>query len=173
MTSSAATAASTVRTIGFRASPSSVSWAVVDGPKEQPRVEGADTLEAPKTYSDAQKLAWYAKRVDELCRTKFDPRPMSAWIRTAETVGKHRLAHVVPRCRIEGLIIATATALGLSVEMGALGTITAQVKPSKTASGSKKTAKTYLDQEHFRGIDWAEYSDNEREAILVAVAALP
>lgn len=158
------------RAIGFRVEPRRVHWAVVEGSREAPRILAVATLNQPKTFTGAQTLAWYVAQVTALCS---EHRVGHAWIREAEGVGQQKRAAIAQRSRIEGAIIAAVHARGALVTLGPLGSITAKVKPGKTDDGKKKSVKAYLEADEFRGIDWSAYEDNQREAILAAVAANP
>lgn len=79
---------------------------------------------------------------------------------------------IVRRGRIEGVIIAVTNSIGIKVTLGALASITARVKPTPSSTGKKRHAKSFLEADDFRGIDWTELDTKQREAILVAVAAL-
>jgi hypothetical protein len=68
------------------------------------------------------------------------------------------------RSRIEGVILEAAASAGRVVVTGAFVTISARLKA--------KSAKSFLDEENLRGLDWSTRNVHSREAILVAVAAL-
>lgn len=60
--------------------------------------------------------------------------------------------------------MASAAQLGVKVFTGAL-------KDIASAMGTK-ASKKYLEQDDLRGLDWSEFDDKRREAVLVATAAL-
>ena len=68
------------------------------------------------------------------------------------------------RLRIEGVLLHTSDSCGLSISIGALATISGRL-------GSK--AKKYVESGEFRGLDLSRIPLASKEAILVAVAALP
>jgi hypothetical protein len=68
------------------------------------------------------------------------------------------------RLRIEGVLLQTLDSCGLNVNIGALATISGKL-------GSQ--AKKYVESGELRGMDLSQISSLAREAILVAVAALP
>jgi hypothetical protein len=161
-----------VRAIGFRVEPSCVHWAVVDGPPDRPVLLPPGTLIPPQTFTWGQTLSWYVKEIGTLCR---EYEPAVAWIRTSER-SRTKASLVEKRSQIEGVIAAITETSGVRPKLGALATITAQVGPWPDPNAGKKqkkpSAKDYLPLEDFREIDWSDYGANEREAILVAVAAL-
>lgn len=159
------------RAMGIRVEPKCIHYAIVDGSKTEPRVETIDALTAAKTFSAGQALAWYAKELAALCSRHL---PAFVWVREAESMAKVKRDHIAQRARIEGVVIAVSSAQGARVTLGQFASITAQLTPSKTSDGmKKKQAKMYLEADEFRGIDWRGNDQKEREAILVAVAALP
>jgi hypothetical protein len=158
------------RAIGFRVEPSKVHWAVADGPKDAPRIEARDVLASPATFKGADRLAWYAREVTDLCN-RFSPKPQAAWVRLPETVGMQKRKPMQERAWIEGVIIAAVIGLGIEVRSGALASITSKVKRAG-ATGRGTSAKTYLSSDDFRGISLTNFDANMKEAILVAVAAL-
>lgn len=159
------------RAIGFRVEPKAIHWAVVAGSKATPQLVCCKTLAAPKTFSNSESLGWYAKEIVDVLNQHT---PNVVWVREAESVVPGPRASLISRSRIEGAIIAVASAQGLPVRLGPLATVTAQVrsKASRSAAKSRPSAKQYLLIETFRGIDWKDASANQREAILVAVAGL-
>jgi len=150
-------------TIGFRAEPSAVNWAVVEGTKETPIKIDAGTLTTPATYDEAAALKWFREKVTELvCGLK----PEVAAVRYPETFLKSaRQASLNQRCRVEGVIVETLQSLGLRVLTGSLATISKNL--------GSKAAKHYLDAPDLRGLNWEKYRPNVKEAILVAASALP
>jgi hypothetical protein len=163
----------TERAIGFRVEPSCVHWAVVDGPADRPVLTPPGKLVPPQTFTWGQTLSWYIKEIGTLCRQY---KPAVAWIRTSER-SRTKASLVEKRSQIEGVIAAITEMSGVRPKLGALASITAQVGPWPPPDAGKKkqkkpSAKEYLAHDDFREIDWSDYGANEREAILVAVAAL-
>lgn len=158
------------KAIGFRAEPKCIHYAVVAGSKEAPTLEAVDVLTAPMTFKADESLAWYSKEIRALC---VRHAAALGWVREAESMAKVKRDLVAERARIEGVIIAAATAQGLRVTLGRLVTITAKLKPSFTEDGKKKHAKAYLEDDCFLGIDWSGYGNKQREAIMVGVVSLP
>ncbi len=153
----------TVKALGFRAEPNAINWAVVEGSCEVPVLVGADQAAAPLAFDEAAALAWFREHVRGLIETYS---PTVVGIRYPETFGSHAgNASAHRRCRVEGVIAEAAASKGVTVRTGSLVTISKNLGP--------KAAKKYLESEEFRGVDWAKYSKNRREAILVAASALP
>ena len=69
------------------------------------------------------------------------------------------------RLRIEGVVVESLHSRGVSVETGAL-----QAVASRVGSKSAKSAKAYLEQGDFRGLDLSKHPSERQEAILVAVS---
>jgi hypothetical protein len=149
--------------IGFRAEPSALNWAVVDGTQHQPRLLGADLLKAPISFEEAAALQWFRDQTVHLYE-RFGPQ--IAAVRYAENVmGRSNQASGNRRCRVEGVLLEVSHSRGVKVSTGALITISKNL-------GTRR-AKRYLENDDFRGIDWTSYPKNCQEAILIAVSALP
>jgi hypothetical protein len=152
-----------MKAIGFRAEPSTVHWAVVEGSKIEPVLIAADEEKAPATFDEAARLKWLRDRIRYLLQTYS---PEVAAVRYPETF--QRSPKVLPlgqRCRLEGVIIEGVQSCGVRVLTGPLATISKNL--------GSKGAKHYLESRELRGLDWSKYDVNRREAILVAASALP
>ena len=68
------------------------------------------------------------------------------------------------RSRIEGVLLQTIDSCGLTVSIGALATISGKL-------GTQ--AKSYIERGELRGVDLSTIPSYAKEAVLVAVAALP
>lgn len=150
------------KVIGFRAEPSVLNWAFVEGSSRIPILNYADKLTAPATYAEAEALSWYRTQVLHLIE-QFGPDAIA--VRFPETFGRgpareadHR------RSRIEGVVMEVAHCEGLRVETATLTTISKNL--------DTRSAKAYLDNEVFRGMDWDRYPKNVKEAILVGASFL-
>jgi hypothetical protein len=150
------------RALGFRAEPKQIHWAIVEGTRRAPRLIAYDSAAAPVNLEEAPALSWYTSRI-KLIVEQY--KPAVAMVRAAELVarggnkdGPRR------RSRIEGVLLQTIDSCGLSVRIGALATISGKL-------GGQ--AKKYIDSGEFRGLDLSEIPLASKEAILVAVAALP
>ena len=150
------------RALGLRAEPKQIHWAIVEGTRTNPVVIARDRAAAPVNLDEGPALSWYTSRV-KLIIEKY--KPAVAMIRTAESVA--RGAHMDGprrRLRIEGVLLQTIDSCGLKVNIGALATISGRL-------GSH--AKKYVDSGEFRGLNLSKIPLPAKEAILVAVAALP
>ncbi len=152
-----------MKVIGFRAEPNALNWAVVEGTQHAAVLVAADTLKTPISYEEHACLGWLR---DQVLHLYGQYSPQIAAVRYAESVmGKANQNSANRRCRVEGVVLEVAHSRGAKVSTGALTTISKNL--------GTKGAKRYLDEEEFRDIHWASYSKNCREAILVAVSALP
>jgi hypothetical protein len=111
---------------------------------------------------EAAALSWYTNRI-KLIIGRY--KPAVAMIRTAESVarggnkeGSRR------RLRLEGVLLQTVDSCGVKIGIGALATISGRL-------GSQ--AKKYIESGEFRGLDLSKIPRPSKEAVLVAVAALP
>lgn len=149
--------------LGVRVDPKETAWALVAGTAAEPILEAHDKLVPPKVLStEPERLLWYWDRVALLIK---DRRPKVLAVRYAEDFGvrgKREPDRI--RARIEGVVMASAAQLGVKVFTGAL-------KDIASAMGTK-ASKKYLEQDDLRGLDWSEFDDKRREAVLVATAAL-
>jgi hypothetical protein len=150
------------RALGLRAEPKQIHWAIVEGTRRAPVLIAYDNAAAPVNLEEGPALSWYTNRI-KLIIDKY--RPAVAMVRTAESVarggnkdGPRR------RLRIEGVLLQTVDSCGLKVGIGALATISGKL-------GSQ--AKKYIDSGELRGLDLSKLPVPSKEAILVAVAALP
>jgi hypothetical protein len=150
------------RALGLRAEPKQIHWAILEGTRRNPVVVAHDSAAAPVILDEGPALSWYTNRI-KLIVEKY--KPGIAMIRTAESIarggnkdGPRR------RMRIEGVLLQTIDSCGLKVSIGALATISGRL-------GSQ--AKKYIESGEFRGLDLSKIPLPAKEAILVAVAALP
>ncbi|HEX3147137.1 MAG TPA: hypothetical protein VHR66_03590 [Gemmataceae bacterium] len=149
-----------MKAIGFRADPNALYWAVVsDGPLQR---VASGKLPAPAKYEEPAALSWYRTEVRNLI-DEFSPD--CAGVRYPEPSARVRYvvsAHA--RVRIEGVVLEAIDSKALPVLVGANATISSKLE--------SKSAKAYLDTSSFRGIDWTALSDEIRQAVLVAAAAI-
>ena len=107
--------------IGFRAEPSSLNWAIVEGTQHAPRLRAADILKAPVSFSEAASLAWFRTQVINLYE-KFSPTGVA--VRYPETImGRSNQLSGNKRCRVEGVVLEVAQSRGVEVATGALNTV--------------------------------------------------
>jgi len=150
------------RALGFRAEAKQIHWAVVDGTRRAPILVAHDHAAAPVNLEEAPALSWYSSRVRLIIETY---KPGVATIRTAESVARgSNKEGARRRLRIEGALLQTIDSCGLKVTVGALAMISGKL-------GSH--AKKYIESGELRGLDLSEIPALSREAVLVAVAALP
>lgn len=92
-------------------------------------------------------------------------KPVAGSIRTAESVARgSNKDGARRRLRIEGVLLQTMDSCGLKVTIGALAMISGKLDSQ---------AKEYIKSGDFRGLDLSKIPIPAREAVLVAVAALP
>jgi len=150
------------RALGFRAEPSQIHWAVVEGTQRAPILVAHDNAAAPVNLREAPALSWYRTRVKHIIGTY---KPGAATIRCAESVARgSNKEGPRRRLRLEGVLLQTIDSCGLEVTIGALAMISGKL-------GSQ--AKKYIESGELRGLDLSEVPLPSKEAILVAVAALP
>jgi hypothetical protein len=150
------------RALGFRSEAKQIHWAVVEGTREAPILLAHDSAAAPVNLDEAPALSWYGTRAKYIVDTF---QPAVATIRTAESVAPgSKKEGARRRLRIEGVLLQTMDSCGLRVTIGALAMISGKL-------GSQ--AKKYVESGNFRGLDLTKVQKPCREAILVAVAALP
>jgi hypothetical protein len=149
------------RALGFRVEPSGVNWAVIEDRGGVPALIAAESASAPTTYDEAHALAYYRERVLFIVQNYA---PDIVAVRYPEPVGRTSGDAMRRRARIEGVVLEAAASEGLSLYTGALVTISSSLKT--------KSAKTHLNEEEFRGLDWAKYNGMLREAMLVAIASM-
>jgi hypothetical protein len=150
------------RVLGCRAEPKQIHWSVVEGTRRSPILVAHGVAAAPVNLDEAPALSWYSSRVKHIIATYS---PGAAAIRTAESVAQGS-NKVGPRrrLRIEGVLLQTSDSCGLKVTIGALAMISGKL-------GSQ--AKKYIESGELRGLDLSAISLPAKEAVLVAVAALP
>ena len=150
------------RALGFRAEPTQIHWAIVEGTSREPILIDHGKASAPVNLDEAPAFTWLSTRVKQIVEQHH---PTVAAIRSAESTARgSNKDGPRRRLRIEGVLLQTLDACGLKVTMGALATISGKL-------GSR--AKKYIDADELRGVDISSLSANAKEAVLVAVAVLP
>jgi hypothetical protein len=150
------------RALGFRAEAKQVHWAIVEGTQRAPILVAHDKAAAPINLDEAPALTWYGTRVRHIVETY---KPYMASIRSVEPIARgSNKEGARRRLRIEGVLLQTIDSCGLQVTIGALAMISGRL-------GSQ--AKKYVASDELRGLDLSQIPNLSREAILVAVAALP
>lgn len=150
------------RALGLRAEAKQIHWAVVEGTRDNPILVDHGNAAAPVDLDDGPALSWYSSRVKYIIQSH---QPNLATIRTAESIARGgNKEGTRRRLRIEGVLLQTVDSCGLKVTMGALAMISGKM-------GSQ--AKHYVDSGDLRGLDISRFPLPSKEAVLVAVAALP
>lgn len=150
------------RALGFRAETHKIYWAVVEGTRKAPILVAHDNAAAPVNLAEASALSWYSSRVRHIVETY---KPGGAMIRSAEPSARgSRKEGPRLRLRIEGVLLQTIDSCGLKATVGALATISGKL-------GTQ--AKEYIESGELRGLDLSGLTSYAKEAVLVAVAALP
>lgn len=148
--------------LGIRAEPAALHWAVVEGTVDAPVLRGCASHQCPKTFTEPAALAWVRKQVlGHVAQFKVNVVGLRTAEPTARGAGKGSAQR---RVRIEGVVMEATESEGLSIMCGALVTIGRHL-------GSERP-KDYLAAEELRGLSWKGRKNEEKEAILVAVAAL-
>jgi hypothetical protein len=151
------------RALGLRAEARQVHWAVVEGTRPEPILVAHDKAAAPVDADEAPSLSWYRNRILYIL-DKY--QPSAAGVRFPEPFAQGRTKEGTKRrLRIEGVLLEAIDSRGLRLTTGALATISAKL--------GTKQAKKYIDSGELRGLDLSDVSPLAREAILIAVAALP
>lgn len=154
-----------VKAIGFRVEPQTVNYAVVEGTKQEPILIVYDKMSPPNSYDEeSDKLVWYRDRLITIIE---EHQPQFGAIRLPEpsSFGKIKKDSLLKRARIEGVILEGLGRKKIKCIVGALTTISSEIK--------SKSAKKYLSNDDFRNLDWSNIKDQkQREAILVAVTQL-
>jgi Holliday junction resolvasome RuvABC endonuclease subunit len=150
--------------LGFRADPTTLHWAVIDGPADPLKLLGCGGLESPVSFNEAQSLTWFRNEVETLLA---EHRPDVAAIRYAETVPQRGGgSSAYKRARIEGVVLEICNRNGLTI-------LTAQSQSIKSKLKADHPIKAYVSHNEFRGLDWSTVKNKlRREAIVVAAASL-
>lgn len=150
------------RALGFRAEANKIHWAVVEGTSASPIHVAHDSASAPVNLDEAPSLTWYCGRVKHLIETY---KPGAAMVRSVEPTARgSKKEGARRRLRIEGVLLQTIDSCGVNSAIGALATISGKLGAP---------AKSYIDSGELRGLDLSELPLPLKEAVLVAVAALP
>jgi Holliday junction resolvasome RuvABC endonuclease subunit len=148
-----------MRSIGFRAEPDAINWAIVEGDKDAPELVDHGKIIAPKSFKDeATRLSHLRGQVmDRIAALK----PDCVAVRYPESFRK---SNCDARIRVEGVILEACAASNVPVSSGAMRSISSRM--------GSKAAKAYLKADDVRGLEFPKKNPNCREAILVAVSAL-
>lgn len=150
------------RSLGLRAEPRVLHWAVVEGTQDEPVLTAHDKAEAPASFDEPAALSWFRNRVLFLIDTY---EPAAAGVRFPEPSARGgNKDSAKQRSRVEGVLLEAVNSRGLTITSGALTTIGSRL-------GTKK-AKKYIEEGELRGLDLSKLPPHRREAVLVAVATL-
>lgn len=148
--------------LGIRAEPTALHWAVVEGDPDRPVLRASETVQCPKAFNEPAVLAWLRKQILAL----LDEYGIGVvGLRLTEPIARGAARESARRrARMEGVIMEAAESGGRGLVAGALATIGRYM-------GSEHP-KAYLSQDDLRGLEWKGKTPLQREAVLVAVAAL-
>jgi hypothetical protein len=153
-----------MRVMGLRAEKDCFRWIVLEGTSDVPVKVDMDRVRAPAAYGEAESLAFFRSRLLSLIE---DLKPEKVVLKKAETFGrgKANVASTDARIRVEGVLLESAHASGVSSEA---------MQWRKITSGmDTDSAKDYAKQRgEVRGITLDTRSGEAYEALLVAIAAL-
>jgi len=154
-----------MRAIGFRAEPTVVHFAIVEGTRDRPVVLTRNKFAAPKTYDDADQLVWYREKVRGIIQNHSAD---VAGVRFPEARSQSAgTSSAMRRLRIEGVVMEAARSLAIPIKAaGGLQHIRAKL-------GMSHSPKEYMagDRE-VRGVQLSDHPKQMQEAILIATAAL-
>lgn len=150
--------------MGFRAEAGQFWWAVVQGTSGNAILVDHGKAAAPAGSDEAPGLSALRERALLLMKTHT---PTRAAVRSAEAIAKTNTDGARRRLRVEGVLLQALHSRGVQVVACGLATVGARLGISRTE------ARAYLDGTEVRGIDISKLPGHAREAVLVAVAALP
>jgi len=128
-------------------------------------VVGREDMTLPQSFTDPEGFAWVRDKIQGLIQ-EFSVGV--AGVRTPEGMAQGRGEGVRRRLRIEGVVMEAASAKGLQVHSGTLGTIA-----SRLGLETAKSAKEYQEKGgSLRGLNLKDLSKPLRECVLIAAAAL-
>ncbi|HWB12480.1 MAG TPA: hypothetical protein VG826_24860 [Pirellulales bacterium] len=152
--------------MGIRVAKDYFRWAVVSKNEDELNIVAKGKMSAPKTYDEADSLAWYRERVQTIA--KQHGAKMAA-VRFSETfLGRGRgptskvLESMLMRARIEGVITEALRADGLPVGTGGWQKISARM--------GTRSAKAYTDSGEVRGLSIADEPEELQDAITAAIS---
>lgn len=154
-----------IRSIGFRATPSMVYFAVVEGPVtlDQAEILTVGSLTAPPALELPDRLSFVRTTILDII-AEYDAR--RAGIRLIEYTAQTK---PVERLNLEGVLQELLASSGVEGYFaGAIARIGGLL-----GEADKTQVKKYFEGEDFMGVErWARRAVEEREAIVTAVAAL-
>jgi hypothetical protein len=153
-----------MRTIGIRAEPTVLHFAIVDGEPSAPKLFATDKLLLQQQCSGAEALS--------ILRTQFlnvlnQNKPEAALVRLPDRPkGQTNVLSMFERARVEGVILESLASFGIPVIGGMSQTIKSKMK-------TKRPIREYVKEDDIRGIDLRKIKNkSRREAIIAAISAL-
>lgn len=148
-----------MRKIGFRASPSEVVYAIINGADNE--VVDIDQILIPKAFEVPDALKYVRGNVLDILR-EYDIG--HAGIRVTEPNARQMSIH---RIQIEGVVLeAFASSPLKSFYFGQISTIAARLGKKRSEIKPMLEAEEHADVER-----WSHLSTNEKEALLCAIGA--
>lgn len=148
--------------LGIRAEPRALTWAVVEGTRENPILVGEGKASAPPDYDEPQALKWYRSRV-LLLLSEYSATAIA--IRLPESFGRQGNSDSDrKRSRIEGVLMELGASQGLAVIAGNLRTIGTRQ--------DVRNPRDALESQELRGLDWSDLNSKVREAVFAAASGL-
>lgn len=149
-----------MHTLGLRVSPKEVTFCVFDFSENE--IRNLEEIRVPNALETPEKLKYIRATLLDVLR-EYDIQ--KAGIKLTEPNAQ---SISIERVQIEGVIQETfASSMLLAYYQGPLATIASKVGMNKTALKQLIKDATQYDQVD----DWSDYSEKEREAILVAMGA--
>ncbi len=150
------------RSLGVRAEPDAINWAIVEGSQDAPVLHASGTEKAPAAYSEGESLVWVRRKVAQIIQ-QYQPTGVAVRYPEPTARGANKDS-ARARCRVEGVVLEASGSHNLEIVTGTLNTISKNL--------GSKSAKNYLSSGDFRGLDWSKQKGNVQEAILVAASIL-
>lgn len=150
-----------MRVIGFRCSPKSFSFVVLEGTQQKPIVVAHDSFAFPKNRSWGVKLSWLRKQIVEILQTyKIE----AAGLKRAETSARRPSSE---RSEVEGVVKETVRSI---IDRECVARLKSQLR--RDIAGFNQPARyltKVLETRDLDGLNTAVY----QEATLAAIAELP
>jgi Holliday junction resolvasome RuvABC endonuclease subunit len=151
-----------MKAIGFRAEPSGVHWAVVEGSSSSPTLVDHGFIAAPASFnSESERLSHIREWV---VSTVSDHAPDKTGVRVPEGNSQAKGASTNARLRIEGVIMEACASNKVSVRSSTINTMGSLMGTSNTQG--------YLRADEVRGLKFPKKKKELREAIMTAISAM-
>lgn len=159
-----------MRSIGIKAEQKGLHWAIIEGTKNTWHVIAHAKYTFPKSLNHSQRALNLFGRITSLVEQHS---PSCCAIQIGETFYKDpaippngkKLAAVMGRARVEGIVIAALASKGVDVSL-------IQKAQLKARTGTKRI-QSYIDSGQFREIDASNVPKIRRAAVAAAVSCLP